>query len=293
MKRIQTFARGLVGLLVVLPAIGCESLSTGPETERQSRVLLSSGTTSPALATALLSQEPTLSRGPERGGKRNGPISLADVSKIEVQVTGIMIQTAAAAAESSGDDVEDGDWTDLALKHNPADFVDLKNLETLELATVGQALTGEIEAIRLVFGEARVVFNGSDVAENLFIPSGKVTIPARGVTVNQGDDIVINFLSGATVKKIIRTGRGLLMPPVFKVANSDTDGIGDDSDDAEGDDDADDDSATGDDSSDAAGDDDSTSGDDTTSDGGDTSGDGTTSDGGNTSGDGTTTTSSS
>lgn len=271
MKRIQNFARGIVGLLVILPVIGCESLSTGPETERQSRVLLSSGTASSAVAAALLSQEPTLSRGEGRGSN-NGPISLADVSKIEVQVTGIMIQTAAAGSTA---DAEAGKWVDLTLKHNPADFVDLKNLGMLELATVGQTLTGEIEAIRLVFGDARVFFNGSEVAEDLFIPSGKVTIPARGVTVNQGEDIVINFIAGATVKKIIRTGRGLLMPPVFKIANSEDDEIEDDDvEDGEGDDD------TGDD------------GDDSGDDGDTASGDGDAGDGGNGSGDGSGTTSS-
>lgn len=283
MKRIQNFARGIVGLLVILPVIGCESLSTGPETERQSRVLLSSGTASSAVAAALLSQEPTLSRGEGRGSN-NGPISLADVSKIEVQVTGIMIQAAAAAAGSTAD-AEAGKWVDLTLKHNPADFVDLKNLGMLELATVGQTLTGEIEAIRLVFGDARVFFNGSEVAEDLFIPSGKVTIPARGVTVNQGEDIVINFIAGATVKKIIRTGRGLLMPPVFKIANSEDDEIEDDDvEDGEGDDDtgdgddSGDDATAGDDDSDGAGGD-TASGDDDTGDGGDGSGDdsGTTS----------------
>ena len=264
MNSSRTLRRAALAVLLVGSAAACESLSTGPQIEGPSRVVLSTGSVAPSFSTALLD----LSAERKGQGGKNGPISLATIDSIKVQITAIHI-----GVSSTTEDSEAGEWVELELDYDAPDtWFDLKNLGTMQLATVPVTVDGTIERVRLYFGDARVVFTDG-TSETLRIPSGKVTVSAAGVTVNQGEDLVISFAQGASVKKIIRTGNGLLMPPVFTVANSgdDDDDSDDESDDEEQDDsgdDADDDSADDDSGDDAAGDDsddDSTGTDGTTS----------------------------
>lgn len=243
----RSLRRGAMAVLLLVPATACESLGTGPSIESPSRVILSSSSVAPAFSTAVLD----ISADRNGRGGRNGPISLETVSKIEVQIESIQL-----GVTSTSEDSDDGEWVDLQLAYDPATtWFDLRNLGTMQLATVPMTTEGTIERVRLYFGDARVVFTDG-TTESLKIPSGKVTVSAAGVTVNQGEDVVISFASGASVKKIIRTGNGLLMPPVFTVGNrgGDDDDLGRDDDD-ESDDESDDDS--GNDDSDGEADDDS------------------------------------
>ena len=94
----------------------------------------------------------------------------------------------------------------------------LKDQQTLAELAADAGVGGPIAAVRLVFGNASVTFQDGST-EPLFIPSGKVTLATRGLTLDQGaTTLPLTFLQAASVKKIIRTGRGLLMPPVFSVA---------------------------------------------------------------------------
>lgn len=253
MNRSRFVRRAAAGMLLLLPAVACDSL-TGPETTAPSRVLLSGGGVGPSLSVALLSAEP----GRGGSGGKKGPISLAEIDRIEVRITAIQLGVT-PPADTTDEDSDEGGWVDLELAYDPeTTWFDLKNLGEIELAAVPLELHGTIERVRLHFGDARVVFLDGSV-EELTIPSGKVTVSARGVTVNQGADVRIAFAPGASVKKIIRTGRGLLMPPVFTVGNGKHDR--DDGDDDDGDDDSDDDGD--DDGDDDSGDDDDDSGDST------------------------------
>ena len=259
MKPSNLIRSGAIALSAALLLAGCDALATAPDQNAPSRVLLSSSTLAPSFSDALLSQG-----GANGKGKGNGPIDLATINKIEVQITSIRVSV---SAETEGA----GSWVDLSLAYDPTTtWFDLKNLGSIQLATVPVELAGPIAAIRLAFGDARVVFD-DEHTEELRIPSGKVTIPASGVTVNEGTDVVIAFDPEASVKKIIRTGNGLLMPPVFNVGNrsggddagSASEGRGrggTDDDDADSDDD-DDGSDDGDDDGTNTGDDDGGTGD--------------------------------
>ena len=265
MQRIQSIRIAAAALLLGAGTVACDSLPSGAESDRQSRVILSSATS------ASLSQNVAMSltagdvsavdagkggNGKAKGGQGNGPIDLSTVDRIEVQITGISV--AVSAADAATDDSEDGSgWVDLSLVYDAeTTWFDLTDIAGIELATVPVELDGPIDAIRLYFGDARVIFNDG-TEESLRIPSGKVTLPASNVTVNEGTDVVIRFDPSASVRKVIRTGNGLLMPPVFRVDNGRDSGASDDSEDSDdGSDDSDDGSDDGDDgASDGSGDD--------------------------------------
>ena len=254
-------SRGAAVLGIGLAFAACDSTPTGPGgSEGPTRVILSS--TSGSAVNALLT-DASFSIAPGKGnakGKNNGPISLEDLEKIEVEIVGISLAMTGTTDDASGEDGEDdGSWYDLPLDPETPTVIDLKNLGDLEIASVPLDVSGDIEAIRLYFGDALVTFLSGET-EELFIPSGKVTIAADRISVNEGEDVVLSFLAGTSVKKIKRTGRGLLMPPAFNIANA----SGGDDADAE-DDEADNDSE-----------DDDSEEEDNSSNDGDDSGDGTT-----------------
>ena len=190
---------------LALPIAGCES-ATGPEDGRL-EVLL----TSEAGTTAATAQAPSLSISFDHEAGM-GPIALSDVESILVDIAEVLVLPAAAADEMEND--EDTDW--IALEGGPFDDIDLMNLTLTSLGTLpaGSGVS-EIVAVRLVFDDSQIKFAGHD-AEALTIPSGKATIATSAVSTD-GTTVELTFLQDASVKKVIRTGSGYLMPPVFEV----------------------------------------------------------------------------
>lgn len=223
---VASIRRAAIALALVLPIAACDQSSTGPSgfdefaADRQSQILLGSDAAASASA-ALLSQSAAEPGKGNAGGKgaKNGPIDLSTVAEINVQITSVEVLLASDVAEGQEAD-GNASWIELDLGFDPAaTWFDLKNLsDIVELATVPTGLEGEIHAVRLFFGDADVVFTDGSSAD-LRIPSGKVTIPASGLVIGDGEDVALIFQPGASVKKIIRTGNGLLMPPVFVASN--------------------------------------------------------------------------
>ena len=208
-----------LALALLLPLAACETSPTALSESGPSRILLSTAQAATVPAVAL---SRSVAAAPGKGpGAGRGPIDLTTVERIDVRIVRIALLPGtgdSAATEGALDDR--GGWIELDLSYDPtATWFDLKNPGgATELALVPDNLPGEVAALRLTFGAARVTFvDGTE--ENLFVPSGKITIPASGATVNQGEDIAVVFSSGRSVRRIIRTGNGLLMPPVFHVEN--------------------------------------------------------------------------
>lgn len=190
---------------LALPIAGCES-ATGPEDGRlEVRLTSEVG----ASAAAALSPSLSISADHQTG---MGPVALTDVESILVDIAEVLVLPATAADELENED--DTAW--IALEGGPFDEVDLMNLTVTTLGTLpASSGVSEIVAVRLVFDDTRIRFNGHD-AEALFIPSGKATIATSAVSTD-GTTIELTFLQDASVKKVIRTGAGYLMPPVFEV----------------------------------------------------------------------------
>lgn len=204
-----------VALVLALPLAACDSPFGAQDAAL--RVTLDSEIGS-SLATSMLSASMSASEATAPGGRTgNGPVSLESVQSITVGVNQVLIlpgDTTAEAAE--GDDSQA--WIPLTVTTSEIDLMALSSLSTLAELSEGAGVSGPIAAVRLVFGTSSVTFKDGS-SESLFIPSGKVTLETVDLVLDDAaTTLPLTFLQAASVKKIIRTGRGLLMPPVFSVA---------------------------------------------------------------------------
>lgn len=210
-------------LLIGVTMAGCEQLPTEPNAALQSQLVLRSSSSLnaslQAVAFDLQTDSAVSERKPE--GQRNGPVDPSTISTVEVKITRIALLTSGPVPEAT-DSTETAAqrWVDLELDFNPdSTWFNLKTLAAdSTLGTVPDSVTGEIRAIRIYFGEGQVLFKDG-TKEALRIPRGQITIPTRGVTVNDGNDIAVVFETLASFGRIIRTGDGLIMTPAFAAQN--------------------------------------------------------------------------
>lgn len=147
----------------------------------------------------------------------NGPIDLGEVASILVGIRDVQVlpATAEEGEAEPGTESEAGGW--ISLVDIPTEDVELLDLSSYTtLGTLPEnSQVAEIVAVRLVFGNSTITI-GEETAD-LFIPSGKVTIPTPALATD-GATVDLQFLAGASVDKVILTGRGYLMPPVIRLA---------------------------------------------------------------------------
>lgn len=200
----------LLALALALPLGACESV-TNPE-DSALRVVMNSRVGAEASASLIAA-----SLVP--GEADRGPISLDDIDRIDVAVEQVLILTGDADADLESETASG--WKSLKVTApETINLRDLPGLTALAELDADASVNGPIRAVRLVFGSSRVVFEDGTEAD-LFIPSGKVTLATPELALEDGvTTLPLTFLQNASVKKIIRTGRGLLMPPVFEVAGS-------------------------------------------------------------------------
>lgn len=213
---IATTRASVVALALSLSLGACDS-GVGPE-DTALRVVLSSQAGSSLAAS--LAGSPSLSESAVpggRGGSRagNGPISLDSIEAITVSVEQVLVlEGAAEEADSAGS----AGWVPLTVTAAELNLMALSGVQTLAELSADAGVTGPIAAVRLVFGTSSVTFKDGST-EPLFIPSGKITLETPELALDDASTTLpLTFIQSASVRKIIRTGRGLLMPPVFSVA---------------------------------------------------------------------------
>lgn len=201
----------------------CETGSTGLGTDtRQTDVVLARGTggsASIAASAALLNQV---------GARTSaGPVTLANVSAIEVAITGVR------ALPASADSMQDAQWVSLNLTA-PAS-VNLVALPTtaeggLPVAR-GTLPAGTYRNLRFNYSSATITFKEpvtvgresfpANTRIPLEIPSGAqngIRVPSASFTVSQdaGAEVRVIFDAAASVKNIVATGSGrVMMSPVL------------------------------------------------------------------------------
>jgi hypothetical protein len=195
---------------LALPLAACDSATDSQAAGLEVRL---STRTSAAAALATLSPSFSIA-GQQNPGM--GRIDLDAVESIEVTITDVLVLPTRAADPGEEPEDQRGGWIHLT-NAGPLQL-DLKQLNLVE--TIGvlpeNSDVGGIAAVRLVFGSSTIAIDGA--TEPLFIPSGKVTIATPGVEIGEGGVLDLVFLQEASVKGVIRTGRGYLMPPVIRPA---------------------------------------------------------------------------
>lgn len=216
-------ARLATALLLGVSLAGCEQLPTDTTAAapQSQLVLRSSGLNANLQAVAFDVQADSTTLEKKPVGVRNGPVDPSTISTVEVKIARIALLTSGPVPEATDStETQAQRWTDLELDFNPdSTWFNLKTLASdSTLGTVPDSVTGEIRAIRIYFGDAQVLFKDG-TKEALTIARGQITIPTRGVTVNDGKDVAVVFEALSSFGRIVRTGNGLIMTPVFVAEN--------------------------------------------------------------------------
>lgn len=216
--KFRSLGPAALALAVIVPMAACDSV-TDPEAPALTVQMTTDldGTAS----SSLVASPALLSAVTEAGAAQMGPISLEDVESIIVGIEEVRVVATGDEEPGNGNG---GGW--VALEDTPVelDLMALGDHTTLGTLPADAGVEG-VAALRIIFSSAEIFFfeeiDGQLSAE-LIIPSGKVNIPTPGL-VADGTTLELAFLADASVKKVIRSGMGYMMPPVITVAGAEDD----------------------------------------------------------------------
>ena len=167
-------AAALIAML--LPLGACDSLT---ETQPAGMEVRLRSQSSIAASVALA---PSLALFANNGNPSgHGPISLDEVESIRVEILDVLVKPVDEEEEEGSEEEESTGWVSLdEVPAEPIEILDLGAIATLGILPADAAIE-EIEAIRIVFGDAFITVAGEEETE-LKIPSGKVTLAPKDFT---------------------------------------------------------------------------------------------------------------